>query len=379
MSTHIHWFRRDLRLHDNPALHAAAQASDGHVVPLFIIDDAILKAERTSAARVAFMLESLGALDRALRERGSRLVIRRGRPAKVLAELAEECGAAGVCWNRDYTPFAQTRDEGVKKALRALDLDVQIYKDAMIFEAGDVLTKAGKPYTVYAPYWKQWRMRLEAQRDELLAELPPPKLQAVSRSIESLKLPSAADLGFKSDQTLPEGGETAAQELLSGFVRLNAKHGIGGYHDGRERPALPATSRLSAYLRFGCIAPSACAREALAASERTGDTTKREGAETWLGELAWRDFYYQTLVHFPYVLHSAYREQYNALKWENDEKFFKAWCEGQTGYPIVDAAMRQLNAEAWMHNRARMIVSSFLVKDLLIDWRWGEQYFMQQL
>ncbi|HEX5691769.1 MAG TPA: FAD-binding domain-containing protein, partial [Roseiflexaceae bacterium] len=144
-------------------------------------------------------------------------------------------------------------------------------------------------------------------------------------------------------------------------------------------PALPATSRLSAYLRFGCIAPSACARAALAASERTGDSTKRKGAETWLGELAWRDFYYQTLAHFPYVLRGAYREQYNALEWENDEKLFEAWCEGRTGYPIVDAAMRQLNREAWMHNRARMIVSSFLVKDLLIDWRWGEQYFMKQL
>jgi deoxyribodipyrimidine photo-lyase len=259
-----------LRLHDNPALQAAARASGGHVVPLFIVDDAVLAASRTGAARVAFMLDSLRALDRALRERGSRLVIRRGRPVEVLPKLAEQCDAAGVCWNRDYTPFAQARDTSAEAALRERGLDVQTYRDAMLLEPGELLTKSGTPYTVYTPYWKQWRVRVEAERAELLAERAPPDLTTVPRSIESLSLPSAAELGFETNQALPEGGEAAALKQLADFARLSAKHGIGGYHHGRECPALPATSRLSAYLRFGCIAPAACVRAALAASERTG-------------------------------------------------------------------------------------------------------------
>jgi deoxyribodipyrimidine photo-lyase len=246
MATYIHWFRRDLRLHDNPALQAAARASGGHVVPLFIVDDAVLAASRTGAARVAFMLDSLRALDRALRERGSRLVIRRGRPVEVLPKLAEQCDAAGVCWNRDYTPFAQARDTSAEAALRERGLDVQTYRDAMLLEPGELLTKSGTPYTVYTPYWKQWRVRVEAERAELLAERAPPDLTTVPRSIESLSLPSAAELGFETNQALPEGGEAAALKQLADFARLSAKHGIGGYHHGRECPALPATSRHSA-------------------------------------------------------------------------------------------------------------------------------------
>jgi deoxyribodipyrimidine photo-lyase len=247
----------------------------------------------------------------------------------------------------------------------------------MILEPREVLTKAGKPYTVYTPYRRNWRARVEALRDELLTEEELPSLVAVPEMIVSLPLPTAADLGFATAQLLPTGGEAAGRARLANFARANGE--IGGYAAERDQPGLPATSRLSPYLRFGCVAPRACARAALRAADLAGDEKLGRGAETWLSELAWRDFYYQILANFPYVLRGAFKRQYDSLEWENDETLFAAWCAGQTGYPIVDAAMRQLNSEAWMHNRARMIVASFLTKDLLIDWRWGERYFMRQL
>jgi deoxyribodipyrimidine photo-lyase len=387
MPPYIHWFRRDLRLHDNPALMAAARASGGQVVPLFILDDAVLAAPRTGAARVAFMLDSLRALDAALRERGSRLIVRRGPPDAKLRALATECGAAGVTWNRDYTPYAIARDNAAGEALHGLD--VRTFAEAMILEPREVLTKAGKPYTVYTPYRRNWRVRVEALRDELLVEDAIPSLVAVPETIVSLPLPTAADLGFATTQLLPTGGEAAGRARLADFVRANGE--IDGYAAGRDQPGLPATSRLSPYLRFGCVAARACARAALNLmidsrlqsandhKEQSAIRNLESAIETWLSELAWRDFYYQILANFPYVLRGAFKRQYDGLEWENDERLFAAWCAGQTGYPIVDAAIRQLNSEAWMHNRARMIVASFLTKDLLIDWRWGERYFMRQL
>jgi deoxyribodipyrimidine photo-lyase len=394
MPTYLHWFRRDLRLHDNPALDAALRASEGRVVPLFILDEAILRAPDTGAARVVFLLESLRALDSALRAAGSRLIIRRGKPAEVLAELAQQSDAAGLCFNRDYLPAARTRDTEVEAALGGQGLAVISYTDAVIYEAETILSKAGTPYTVYPPYWKQWRARVAAEPP--VPATSRPALAPVPNTIESLAIPSARELGFTTDQELPPGGESAGLARLAGWCRLDDALGIGGYRAGRERPALRATSGLSPYLRFGCVAPRACLRAALQALEQTNDqrpttesgrelggsspvTAHSSSIETWLSELAWRDFYHQILVHFPHVLESAFKRNYDALEWENDERLFAAWCTGHTGYPIVDAAMRQLNREAWMHNRARMIVASFLTKDLLIDWRWGEQYFMRQL
>jgi deoxyribodipyrimidine photo-lyase len=375
MAPYIHWFRRDLRLHDNPALAAAAQASGGQVIPLFILDDAVLASSRTGAARVAFMLDSLRALDAALRERGSRLVLRRGSPGTTLRALAAECGAAGVTWNRDYTPYAAARDNAAVEALHGLD--VRTFAEATILEPREVLTKAGKPYTVYTPYRRSWRARVEKLRGQLLTEQPAPTLAAVPDAIVTQPLPTAADLGFATAQQLPAGGEAAGRARLADFARGGGE--IGGYAVRRDQPSLPATSRLSPYLRFGCVAPRACARAALRAADLFDEPEQRLGAEAWLAELAWRDFYQQILANFPYVLRGAFKRQYDSLDWENDQALFAAWCAGRTGYPIVDAAMRQLNSEAWMHNRARMIVASFLAKDLLIDWRWGERYFMRQL
>lgn len=379
----IHWFRRDLRLRDNPALAAAATRSAGHVIPLFILDDAILHASRTGVARIAFMIDALRDLDASLRSCGSRLVVRRGSTLDVIRTLVQEIGAAGVAWNRDYTPYARQRDAQVEALLRDLNVEMLIAEDAVILGPDAVLTGDRRPYTVYTPYWRRWRALVEQRRAEWLQQVDPPPLRPVPEGVADLAIPGAADLGVTVSQRIPPGGETSGNTRLAAFVDLAAVHNIAGYADGRDLLAEPATSRLSPYLRFGCVAPRAALRAALRLLDEAGDEQRAErivrSIETWIGELAWRDFYYQILWHYPHVLRRSFKPQYDALAWENDSALFDAWKEGRTGYPVVDAAMRQLNEEAWMHNRARMIVASFLTKDLLIDWRWGERYFMQQL
>lgn len=378
MTPIIHWFRRDLRLHDNLALDAALRESDGQVVPLFIFDDAILASPRVGAARVQFLLESLVALDTALRERGSQLVLRHGDPVAVLDQLARESGAAGVFFNRDYTPFARARDERVSGMLAETGRSARSFQDLVIWEPDDLLTKTGTPYTVYTPYRRQWRERLEADPRPALAAPDLPAFTPLPAVIDPGVLPTAPQLGHTPHQDARPGGENEGLKRLQAFVDLANPDGIRDYHIQRDLMARPATSRLSAYLHMGCVSTRACLRAGLAALEHA-DPAARPGIDGWLGELAWHDFYMQILYHFPHVLRGAFKPQFNALAWDNNEAHFAAWCEGRTGYPVVDAAMRQLNSEGWMHNRARMIVASFLIKDLLIDWRWGERYFLQQL
>lgn len=379
----IHWFRRDLRVRDNPALHTAAVRGNGRVIPLFILDDSILHASRTGAARIAFMIDALRDLDASLRTRGSRLVVRRGRTLDVIRDLVQETGATGVAWNRDYTPFARRRDTQVEALLRDLNVETFSAEDAVILGPDDVRTDAGRPYTVYTPYWRRWRALVEQRRDALLHEFDAPLLHPVPDHVVDLAIPDVADLGITVSQRIPPGGETPGAARLAAFIDLAGDYSIAGYAEGRNLLAEPATSRLSPYLRFGCVAPRQALRAALRLLDQRDDNQNiariARSIETWIGELAWRDFYYQILWHYPHVLRRSFKSQYDTLAWENDTALFDAWKEGRTGYPIVDAAMRQLNQEAWMHNRARMIVASFLTKDLLIDWRWGERYFMQQL
>jgi deoxyribodipyrimidine photo-lyase len=376
--TNIHWFRRDLRLHDNPALLEALRAGDGRVVPLFILDDAILRSPRVGPARVHFLLESLAALDRALRERGSRLVVRRGAPLDVLREVARGCGADAVYFNRDYTPFARARDERVAAGLASDGRGVRHFPDHVICEPDELLSGAGKPYAVYTPYRRRWWARVEQARADLLHERRLAPFAPVPEALSDDPIPTPAELGAAGVEPLPPGGEAAGLERLRAFLDLGNPDGVRDYHVQRDLMARPATSRLSAYLHLGCVATAQCLRGALRALD-AADRDARPGVEGWIGELVWHDFYTQTLYHFPHVLRGAFRREYDALAWENDERLFAAWCEGRTGYPVVDAAMRQLNRESWMHNRARMIVASFLVKDLLVDWRWGERYFLQRL
>ncbi len=378
MAPIIHWFRNDLRLHDNTALAAAAAASGNAVIPLFILDDRLLTGPSSSPARVRFLLESLHALDAALRSLGSRLLVRRGDPLRELLELARQSGAAGVYWNRDYSPYAVRRDTAIKEALRAAGYTTRSFKDAVLWECNEILNNEGKPYTVYTPYARRWRQQIAATSIPLA---PVPDLHPLPEVLETLPIPDLAELGMHTQQITIPGGEAQGRQLLEQFVDLQRAYSIASYKDARDLPALPATSRLSAHLRMGTISPRTCvhaALELLAQATAPSDRLQ-SGVDTWIGELIWRDFYVQILYHFPYVLRGAFKPQFNAIEWENNPEYFAAWQAGHTGYPIVDAAMRQLQAEAWMHNRARMIVASFLSKDLLIDWRWGERYFMQQL
>jgi deoxyribodipyrimidine photo-lyase len=372
--TVIHWFRRDLRLTDNTAFNAAVLASGGAVLPVFVLDDAVLRCAGVAPARVAFLLECLRDLDQSLRARGSRLIVLRGDSARELARLAADSDATALYVNRDYTPLARRRDARVSAALAARGVRVESYKDLVVFEERDVLTGGSSPYTVFTPYKRAWLARQRPHPQPL----PPVALRAPN--VASLSMPALSDLGFTLTQQIAPGGEAEARRLLDQWIdsrRANA------YDTQRNFPGEDGTSRLSPHLRFGTISPHVCIARAEEA-RNAAPAAERGGFDTWISELIWREFYHQVLANFPHAATGSFKRAYDALSWGNgdaemDKRYFAAWCEGRTGYPIVDAAMRQLNATAWMHNRARMIVASFLTKDLLLDWRWGERYFMLQL
>jgi deoxyribodipyrimidine photo-lyase len=356
----VHWFRRDLRLHDNTALaHAAAEGE--RLVPVFVLDDAILARRDTGAARVRFLLGCLRALAEALADAGSRLVVRRGDPVVEIVAVARAAGAAAVHWNKDYEPYARGRDARVAEALAGAGIEAHGWKDQVLFEEREILTSSGRPFTVFTPYARVWRER-KAAPPLARARLPP----LPTADLADVALPDAAALGFASDADVPEPGEAAANRRLRAFV----KDRLASYADARNFPGSAGTSGLSPDLKLGTVS----IRTVHAAT-----TGRGKGARVFTTELAWRDFYCQLLFHHPNLERQAFRPNMRALAWENDRGLFAAWQRGETGYPIVDAAMRQLRASAWMNNRCRMIVASFLTKDLLIDWRWGERHFMRML
>ncbi len=362
MNVGIHWFRRDLRLRDNTALARAAAAAE-RLVPVFILDDAILGRRDTGASRVRFLLGCLEELAAGLAERGSRLVVLRGDPAEVLVQVARSAGATSVHWNKDYEPFARSRDTRVSEMLGAAGVRAYAWKDQVLFEESEILTGQRRPYTVFTPYARVWRTQ------KTIAPVGVPTLPPLPVGLGSLPvvpLPDATTLGFASAAALPTPGEAAAHARLPEFAR----DGLADYAEQRNIPGHAGTSGLSPYLRFGAIS----VRTVHAAASGRG-----LGARTFTTELAWRDFYQQILFHHPNVERQAFKPAMRTLAWENDRDLFAAWQRGETGYPIVDAAMRQLRATGWMHNRCRMIVASFLTKDLLIDWRWGERHFMREL
>jgi len=365
----IHWFRNDLRLADNPAL-AEACAADV-LAPVFVFDDRLLAAQSQGAPRLRFLRESVAALARRLEARGSRLFVRRGDPRLVIPALARELRADLVAWNADTTPYARRRDAAVRASLEAAGVRALARQDRVVFAADAVRTREGRPYTVYTPYRRAWWRRFEEAPPRAAPSrrlpAPPPRFSAGA-------IPSPSALGVRDDDcALPTAGEEVARRRLRRFLARDAAH----YAERRDFPAADATSRLSPYLRFGAISIRACfleAREAAAADGRAA-----RGIAKWLDELVWREFYAAILESFPRVLRGAFRPEYDHLRWEEDEPGFRAWCDGRTGYPFVDAAMRQLRSTGWMHNRARMVVASFLAKDLGIDWRRGERFFMQRL
>ncbi len=361
MTTTIHWFRRDLRLADNTALARAAAAGE-RLVPVFVLDDAILARRDTGAARVRFLLECLASLAEALAAAGSRLVVLRGDPATVLVDLARGVGAKSVHWNKDYEPYARGRDARVAEALTAAGVAARPWKDQVLFEEGEILTAERRPFTVFTPYARAWRLR-KPTPPVGTPPLPPPPEDAARTTTP---LPDAAALGFAGEATLPRPGEAAARTRLEAFVAT----ALRDYDETRSFPGRAGTSELSPYLRFGAVSIRAV---------HAATAGRSAARRAFTSELIWRDFYQQLLFHHPNVERQAFRPAMRSLAWENDRRLFAAWQRGETGYPIVDAAMRQLRATGWMHNRCRMIVASFLTKDLLIDWRWGERHFMREL
>jgi deoxyribodipyrimidine photo-lyase len=358
----IVWLRRDLRLDDNVAL-AAALREAGDVCIAFNIDPALLASERTGAPIVQAFFTALAALRAELRERGSDLALLQGDFSEQLGGLARRIGADAVYFNDDYEPSALRRDEAVCAALEAAGIAVSRHLDHVYFGADEILTEARTPYKVFTPYFRRWYDRHRAaphaavpSARALDGRLLPRDQVGATRDV-----PEPSEFGFSGSPLFAVLSEAGARERLSAFLRGAMER----YAADRDVPALDGTSGLSPHLRAGTIGIRTCVAHARDA--------------TWLKELAWRDFYQMILRHFPYVADGPFVAAAANVEWSNDRAAFDAWCEGRTGYPIVDAAMRQLNCTGWMHNRLRMIVASFLSKDLLVDWRWGERYFERHL
>jgi deoxyribodipyrimidine photo-lyase len=370
-SSVLWWPRRDLRLSDNQALSAALAHAE-QVIPVFVLDPALMNAEWAGEQRVAFMLGGLRALDADLRARGSALIVRRGEPGQELAALLEESGASAIYAEADPWPYGAERDARI-----SAELPLVLCEGLTVHPLDAVCKNGAGHYAVYTPYSRRWKALPFPTRAALLAApdriTTPPGIRGEPLPAEPARLPRVP---------FPPG-EAEAQRRLQAFVRGapgdHRSPPIYGYAEGRDRADWDATSRLSPYLRFGMLSARQAAVAALEAQHAAPDEAARLGAQTWLDELIWREFYQQILAHVPTVLKESYRENLRGIRWRRDEAEFAAWCAGRTGYPIVDAAMRQLVQSGWMHNRARMIVASFLTKDLLIDWRWGEALFMQHL
>jgi deoxyribodipyrimidine photo-lyase len=356
----LHWHRRDLRLADNRGLAEPSEPAAG----VFVFDENVL--DHAGAPRVAFMLDALEFLRSAYRERGSELFIRHGNPSDVLLDIADEHGVEVVSWNRDYSGLAQRRDELVAEELNAWNVTPQRFHDAICHQPGSITTNEGEPYSVYTYFWKKWRDREKDDPYEV------PQLAAVA---DDEPLPSLSDLGFEEPgASIPDAGTEAARELLDSFLASD----VFRYDDCRDYPAEACTSRLSPHLKFGTIgvrAVDAAVREALSEA----DEEAAESVTEFRSQLAWREFYTHVLYFNPSVVTENYKEYDHEIEWENDADLLADWKAGETGYPIVDAGMRQLREEAYMHNRVRMIVASFLTKDLLVDWRHGYDHFREYL
>lgn len=359
MPAAIWWIRRDLRLADNAALHSALQAEA--VIPLFILDPALLERSRwhtVADMRRAFLFGGLRSLDAALRERGSRLIVRAGNPLDVLRQVMAETNAAAIYAEEDYSPYAVKRDAAIAKAL-----PLTLLTGLTVHPPLAVLKPDGKPYTVFTPFSKTWKsLPLPTQADLL----PAPS------HLNTPPLPSV-DLPHSSPPTHFPPGEAEAHRRLEQFV----SDPIFNYGPQRDRLDLDGTSTLSPYFRFGMLSARQAVVVAVKAAQ--GKISAQRGVEVWINELIWREFYISILYHFPHVLDTAFNPALRAIEWRDAPDDLSAWQQGRTGYPVVDAALRQLHTTGWVHNRARMIVASFLVKDLLINWQAGERWFMQHL
>ncbi|WP_408095480.1 cryptochrome/photolyase family protein [Peredibacter sp. HCB2-198] len=360
------WIRRDLRLHDHAALSSALEK--GETTLVFIFDPLILnKLKDTQDQRVTFIYQSLEEMEKEVHKKGSSIIIRYGDPVEEIPKLAQELKVSRVVCNRDYEPYAKDRDTKVGKKLAALNIAFEQFKDTVFYEKREVLTNTGGIYKVFTPYKNKWIETFESQ-DKIISDFSCDlkNLRKFEDQKNILKHNWYQDIGLIETPPLLTGGSKAGLKRLKNF---EAK--LDEYKENRNYPAIEGTSYLSVYIRHGNISIRDMVR--LATSHHS------EGARTWLSEIIWRDFYQMILDTHPYIIKEAFKREYDQIKWLGEERHFKAWCEGETGFPIIDAAMRCFNQTGMMHNRLRMVVASFLCKTLLIDWRKGEQYFAEKL
>lgn len=370
------WLRRDLRIEDQAALFQALQHSE-KVWLLFVFDkqilDPLLEQHLFEDRRLSFIYETLESLDRSLKKHNSSLIVRYGLTTSIVPEMASLLEVDAVWSNQDYEPTAIARDQSVAKALNNQGRHFFSLKDQVIFHKQEILNKSGQPFSVFSPYKKAWLEKLKPA--DLASYQVKPYLNKLSEVPKKAQLPwpSLESMGFERQKLSIPVGNYAAENLLDQFLQH-----ITRYQQERDYPAIDGSSKLSVHLRFGTISIRQLANIAYQKMDQ-GD----QGAATWLSELIWREFYFMILSQHPKLTSGAsFKEGYDAIEWVkggNGQRLFQAWCNGVTGYPIVDAAMRQLNHTGWMHNRLRMVVASFLCKDLGVDWRWGEHYFAQQL
>lgn len=360
------WIRRDLRLNDNAALSAATALSK-EMVLVFVFDINILeKLKNKNDRRISYIHQTLLELDQKLRKKGSALVVLQGDPKNEIPGFAKRIKADAIFVNRDYEPFAKKRDKAVKTACKNLGIAFNDYKDQVIFESDELLTQSGNPYKVFTPYKNKWLMELNGSlyhnhKTNLNRLIPEKQLggELLDWSLEKL--------GFESASLWLKAGQNAAENQLKRFLP-----DLLDYDKNRDYPSISnGTSRLSVHLRFGTLSIRSLVRVAIAGPS--------SGAKTWLSELIWRDFYQMILDQFPHVVKGCFKKEYDYIQWPGTQRHFSLWCKGMTGYPIIDAAMRCFNKTGWMHNRLRMIVASFLTKDLLVDWRKGESWFARNL
>ncbi|HEY9853734.1 MAG TPA: deoxyribodipyrimidine photo-lyase [Leptolyngbyaceae cyanobacterium] len=373
----IFWHRRDLRISDNLGLDLASKLSQ-KVIGVFCLDPNILKPDDVAPARVVYMIGCLQELQQSYAKANSQLLILNDEPTKAIPKLAAALKAKAVVWNWDVEPYAKERDRAVAESLTNLGIATHNCWDQLLHSPEEISSGNNQPYTVYTPFWKKWISKEKSvpvktfQNGINLTEAE----REIAQKAGTIELPTAENLGFKWDnQLLLAPGEKAAAERLAEFCET----AIFTYQEQRNFPAVDGTSRLSAALKFGAIGIRTVWAATINLMAENLTEEARASLRTWQQELAWREFYQHAMYHFPTLAEGAFRQVFKSFPYDNNLEHFQAWCEGRTGYPIVDAAMRQLNETGWMHNRCRMIVASFLTKDLLIDPRMGEKYFMQKL
>lgn len=365
-TTGLIWFRGGLRLEDNPAVYHALQENTA-VHCLFVLDDTYLRGPDIGAARAAFLFDSLAELAKEIERHGGQLILRTTTdlPAEVV-RVAKEVGAGRIYLNEDYLPYPIQRDKKVAELASAEGIEFRAYRDLLLVHPARVLTESGKPYSVFTPFKRRWESLLDTPARYPVAALLSRLRQKYQ--IFSAPLPTCQDYGLTLTQQIEKGGETRAQARLAEFAR----NGLATYHQNRDCCADPnSTSRLSMHLKWGTLS----IRDAYRTAREHGGP----GPDKWIDELAWREFFYAILYHFPHALTGPMLPEYGDFPWEDNAEHLERWKAGETGYPFVDAGMRQLNATGWMHNRLRQVVASYLCKDLLLNWQEGERYFMQQL